>query len=160
MEEIKDEFIVLAPLSSPEISVEDFILYIQQELPLFVSSQTYRKIITPKKNNETHHTTALTAFLLKSQSKYTIIAENAQKGRSKADMVVYNRQTDEVLLIIETKRLPIPKGKDREKNEYVYTKKNNGGIERFKTGQHGVDNQERLLPENMMVAYIEEQDYL
>lgn len=44
----------------------------------------------------------------------------------------------DMILPIECKRLPTPKGKDREETEYVFTEKSTtGGIQRFKDGHHG-----------------------
>lgn len=44
----------------------------------------------------------------------------------------------DTLLPIECKRLPIPKGKDRDEREYVINRKaTTGGIQRFKAGHHG-----------------------
>jgi hypothetical protein len=44
----------------------------------------------------------------------------------------------DTLLPIECKRLPTPKGKDRDEREYVVTKSGTtGGIQRFKFGHHG-----------------------
>ena len=44
----------------------------------------------------------------------------------------------DTLLPIECKRLPTPKGKDRDEREYVITRNaTTGGIQRFKAGNHG-----------------------
>lgn len=44
----------------------------------------------------------------------------------------------DTLLPIECKRLPTPKGKDRDEREYVINRKaTTGGIQRFKAGDHG-----------------------
>ena len=53
---------------------------------------------------------------------------------------------------IEAKRLPTP-GSKREK-EYVIGLKNNGGIERFKTGKHGSQ-----LKYSGMIGFIQENDF-
>lgn len=53
---------------------------------------------------------------------------------------------------IEAKRLPTP-GSKREK-EYVIGSKNNGGIERFKTGKHGSQ-----LKDSGMIGFIQENDF-
>lgn len=55
------------------------------------------------------------------------------------------------LLPIECKRLPIPKGKDRDEREYVISRySSTGGIQRFKDGHHG--SAHRLAG---MIAYIQ-----
>ena len=47
----------------------------------------------------------------------------------------------DALLPIECKRLPTPKGKDRDEREYVITNHGTtGGIQRFKFGYHGADH--------------------
>lgn len=44
----------------------------------------------------------------------------------------------DTLLPIECKRLPTPKGKDRDEREYLINRKaTTGGIQRFKAGNHG-----------------------
>ena len=53
---------------------------------------------------------------------------------------------------IEAKRLPTP-GSDREK-EYVIGSKNNGGIERFKTGKHG-----SALKHSGMIGFVQKYDF-
>jgi hypothetical protein len=49
------------------------------------------------------------------------------------------RHTDfDSLMPIECKRLPIPKGEDRDEREYVFSSSSStGGIQRFKAGHHG-----------------------
>ncbi|OGR25163.1 MAG: hypothetical protein A2277_19460 [Desulfobacterales bacterium RIFOXYA12_FULL_46_15] len=53
---------------------------------------------------------------------------------------------------MEAKRLPTP-GSNREK-EYVIGSKNNGGIERFKTGKHG-----SALKHSGMIGFIQKNDF-
>lgn len=86
-----------------------------------------------------------------------------QKGR-KIDLVASpcgatvwvegRRCTDsDTLLPIECKRLPTPKGKDRDEREYVINrKKTTGGIQRFKAGLHG--GKHKLAA---MIAYVQEE---
>lgn len=159
MKELLNEFTELEQQTSPEISVVDFLMYMEKELPFFTISNSYSKIISKKKQNETHHTSALVTFMLKNQNRYTLVSENAQKSSSKADIAVYNRITDEIILIIEAKILPIPTDKNRQAYEYVYNDKGNGGIERFKKNQHGLDNSDRLLAVNAILAYIKADDF-
>lgn len=60
----------------------------------------------------------------------------------------------QTLLPIECKRLPTPKGKDRDEREYVFTRHSTtGGIQRFKNGDHGAEH--RLAG---MIAYIQEEN--
>lgn len=59
----------------------------------------------------------------------------------------------DTLLPIECKRLPTPKGEDRDEREYVVTKSGStGGIRRFKFGHHGAAHRVAA-----MIAYVQEQ---
>ncbi len=61
----------------------------------------------------------------------------------------------DTLIPIECKRLPTPKGKDRDEREYVTTATGTtGGLQRFKFGYHGADH--RLAA---MIAYVQEQTF-
>lgn len=64
------------------------------------------------------------------------------------------RCTDfDTLLPIECKRLPTPKGKDRDEREYVISrKKTTGGIQRFKAGHHGGEHTLAA-----MIAYVQDE---
>jgi hypothetical protein len=65
------------------------------------------------------------------------------EGRRHADF--------DTLLPIECKRLPTPKGKDRDEREYVISRHGStGGIQRFKAGHHGAAH--KL---GAMIAYIQ-----
>jgi hypothetical protein len=57
----------------------------------------------------------------------------------------------DVILPIECKRLPTPKGKNRDEREYVFSQhKSTGGIQRFKAGHHGSNH--RLCA---MIGYVQ-----
>lgn len=60
------------------------------------------------------------------------------------------------LYTVEAKRLPTDKSNGDRETEYVYgqSKKDSGGIERFKTGSHGYQ-----LPKSALLGYIEEEDF-
>jgi len=61
----------------------------------------------------------------------------------------------EALFPIECKRLPTPKGKDRDEREYVTTAPGTtGGIQRFKFGYHGAAHTFAS-----MIAYVQEQPF-
>jgi hypothetical protein len=74
-----------------------------------------------------------------------------------AVLVIENRwytQFD-ALFPIECKRLPTPKGKDRDEREYVTTKfGTTGGIQRFKFGHHGATHTFAA-----MIAYVQEESF-
>lgn len=89
--------------------------------------------------------------------------DEQQKGR-KIDLVASpcgaivwvegRRCTDfDTLLPIECKRLPTPKGKDRDEREYVINRKaTTGGIQRFKAGHHGGNHTLAA-----MIAYVQDE---
>ncbi|MDO8412533.1 MAG: hypothetical protein Q7S51_01960 [Gallionellaceae bacterium] len=89
--------------------------------------------------------------------------DEQQKGR-KIDLVASpcgttvfvdgRRCTDfDTLLPIECKRLPTPKGKDRDEREYVINRNaSTGGIQRFKAGHHGGNHTLAA-----MIAYVQEE---
>ena len=61
----------------------------------------------------------------------------------------------EALFPIECKRLPTPKGKDRDEREYVFTKEGTtGGIQRFKFGHHGSKHNFAAI-----IGYVQERDF-
>ena len=61
----------------------------------------------------------------------------------------------DTLLPIECKRLPTPRGKDRDEREYVATATGStGGIQRFKFGHHGAAHRNAA-----MIAYVQEQTF-
>ncbi|MCP4589783.1 MAG: hypothetical protein GY842_03485 [bacterium] len=63
------------------------------------------------------------------------------------------RHTDfDTLMPIECKRLPTPKGKNRDEREYVFSQHaSTGGIQRFKKGHHGAAH-----PLAAMIGYVQE----
>ncbi len=57
------------------------------------------------------------------------------------------------LLPIECKRLPTPKGRDRDEREYVFSQfSSTGGIQRFKAGHHGARH-----AQGAMIAYVQQE---
>lgn len=61
----------------------------------------------------------------------------------------------DTLLPIECKRLPTPKGKDRDEREYVVTANGTtGGIQRFKFGHHGAAHRV-----GAMIAYVQDNTF-
>lgn len=56
------------------------------------------------------------------------------------------------ILPIECKRLPTPRGADRERREYLHTqKRTTGGVQRFKAGLHGAGHST-----GVMIGYVQE----
>jgi hypothetical protein len=131
----------------PSPIVGDLIALVEDRLPLFTSSNSFSKILVTNKN-ETRHSRAFILFMMKDQDKYTFMNETGQKGT----------------YTIDTKVLPTPPGtkaNPRSESEYVYadTGHRGAGIQRFKMGNHGVNDLIKPLPINGMIAYIKENDY-
>lgn len=76
------------------------------------------------------------------------------KPRAAAFIIEGRRHSQfEALFPIECKRLPTPKGKDRDEREYVTNEPGTtGGIQRFKFGDHGASHTFAA-----MIAYVQEQ---
>lgn len=61
----------------------------------------------------------------------------------------------QALFPVECKRLPTPKGKDRDEREYVVTAKGaTGGIQRFKLGHHGAEHDFAA-----MIGYVQQETF-
>ena len=142
----------------PDTLVIDIIQCIESQLPLFVSSSEFTDI-TKIKKNENQHSAAFCIYLnYNCLNRFCFIRESSQKGSSTIDIGVYSGP--KLIFTIEAKVLPTPKGNSknpRPEHEYVYGK--GAGIQRFKKNKHGLDDQNNLLPENGMIAYIKEHDF-
>jgi len=152
MNNIKHEFSEIDEGSSNQ-AILDILKYIEEELPNFTNSPEFSDILK-KKKNENQYSTSLCVYMT-NKSKYSFIRENAQKRYYTIDMGIY--QGSILIFTIEAKILPTPKGTNRKEYEYVYGK--GAGIQRFRDGFHGVDNQDNPLSENGMIAYIKEKDF-
>ena len=128
----------------------------------------------PDKENET----ALTEYLCNhltsvandstgwSHIQFQIEAGDESQAERKIDLVakprscvlfIENRRHSQFqsLFPIECKRLPTPKGKDRDEREYVFTKDGTtGGVQRFKFGHHGSTHGFAA-----MIGYVQERDF-
>ena len=148
----------------PNNLLKEAIEYIEQQLPDFVGSNTFDKIMVIKKN-EDQHTNAFCVFLSKpKQDKFTFIPQVAQKGSRKIDIAIYNKASDDIIFTIEAKVLPTPPGNKnfpRAQSEYVFSNKGEAGaaMQRFREGLHGLDDNEIYLSENGIIAYIKEDDF-
>lgn len=154
---IPNEFSEIDEGSSNQ-AILDLIKYIEVKLPNFTNSPEFFNI-TKKKKNENQYSLSLCVYMTnKAKSKYSFIRENAQKGSYVIDMGIY--QGSNLIFTIEAKLLPTPKGtrkRPRAEHEYVYGTM--AGIQRFREGFHGVDNQDNPLSKNGMIAYIKENDF-
>lgn len=139
-------------------AISDLIKYIEEKLPDFKDSQEFIDILEKKKNENQHSLSFCVYMTNECKSAYYFGRENAQKGSHTIDIGVY--QGSNLIFTIEAKLLPTPKGTKKEpriEHEYVYGK--GAGIQRFRDGVHGVDNQDNPLSENGMIAYIKENDF-
>ncbi len=157
MNNIQHEFREIDEGSSDK-AISDLIKYIEEKLPDFTNSQEFVDILE-KKKNENQHSLSFCVYMTNGcKSAYYFSRENAQKGSHTIDIGVY--QGSNLIFTIEAKLLPTPKGTKKEsraEHEYVYGK--GAGIQRFRDGFHGVDNQDNPLSENGMIAYIKENDF-
>jgi hypothetical protein len=138
--------------------IVSLIQYIEDVLPEFPTSSEFVNILSHKKNENQHSLAFCTYMTHKCQSRYYFARENAQIGSHTIDMGVYYGSN--LIFTFEAKLLPTPKGtksRPRAEHEYVYGK--GAGIQRFRDGVHGVDNQDNLFSENGIVAYIKEHDF-
>lgn len=80
----------------------------------------------------------------------------AVKPRAAALIIEGRRYSQfDALFPIECKRLPTPKGKDRDEREYITNEPGTtGGIQRFKFGYHGATHTFAA-----MIAYVQEQSF-
>lgn len=141
--------------SSDQI-VLGLIQYIENALPEFPRSPDFVNILV-KKKNENQHSVAFCRFMGRNEIYY-FVPQQPQKGSYTIDIGVYYGSI--LVFTIEAKLLPTPKGtksSPRAEHEYVYGK--GAGIQRFRDGVHGVDNQDKLLSENGLIAYVKAQNF-
>jgi hypothetical protein len=139
----------------PNELVSELISNIESELPSFTGSEEFVEIVFAKKN-ENQHSKAFCVFMTNTyQSRFCFQGENVQTGNNTVDIGVYKGAN--LIFTIEAKVLPTPLTGDRKEHEYIYGK--GGGIQRFKDEKHGVDNRDKLLPHNGMIAYVKEQNF-
>ncbi len=131
---------------------------IRSELNLFPSSEEFQKVLA-KKKNENQHSTAFCLYMTNvCQSAFYYNRENAQKGSYTIDIGVYKGAN--LIFVIEAKVLPTPKGtKQHPRNEHEYVYGKGAGIQRFKDGNHGVDNIDSPFDDSGMIAFIKENDF-
>lgn len=151
------EFNQLDAGSSDQV-ILNLIQYIEGTLPEFRDSPEFVDILAKKKMENQHSKSFCVYMTNKCQSTYYFGGEAAQVGSHRIDIDVYYGSN--LIFTIEAKILPTPKGpksKPRAEHEYVYGQ--GAGIQRFRDGFHGVDNRDKPLSENGMIAYIKERDF-
>lgn len=142
----------------PSTITQDLVSFIETELLSFPKSDEFVQVLEQKKNENQHSLSFCLYMTNKCQAKFYFARENAQKGSSVIDIGVYNGAI--LIFTIEAKLLPTPiVGKKSKRMEHEYVYGNGGGIQRFKDGNHGLDNANRLLPENGLLAFIKENDF-
>lgn len=141
----------------PNNLIDDLISYINEELPQFTSSDSFVEILVRKKN-ENQHSTAFCNFMNFEQKtlKFNFVREANQKGNRTVDFGIYLKG-GVLLFTLEAKVLPTPSYTKRQIHEYVYG--DGGGIQRFKDENHGLNNHDKLLSENGVIAYIKENSF-
>lgn len=140
----------------PNRLVQKLVSVIIDMLQEFPRSEEFESVLA-KRKNENQHSLAFCLYMT-NRSQFSFMRENAQKGSHTVDISAYEGAT--LIFVIEAKSLPTPSGtkqKPRSDHEYVYGK--GGGIQRFKDGWHGVDNQDRTFSECGMIAYVKENDF-
>ena len=136
----------------PSTAKLELVSFIAEELPKWRDHRD-----RPFSNAETILTEHLCDYL-NSAAYYSTVWDHIQFRTETADEISSGRKIDltvkprgavliiegrrcsqfDMLFPIECKRLPTPKGKDRDEREYVTTKYGTtGGIQRFKLGLHG-----------------------
>lgn len=134
------------------------IQYIEDTLPRFRDSLEFVNILKKKKNENQHSLSFCLYMTNECKARYCFMTENAQKGSYTIDVGVYHGSI--LIFTLEAKLLPTPPGtksRPRAEHEYVYGK--GAGIQRFRDGFHGVDNEDKPLSENGLIAYITQQDF-
>ncbi len=138
----------------PSNIVRELLHDIDNELPKFTDSEEFVEILA-KKRNENQHSLAFCLFMNKRCENFLFMTENPQLGNRTVDIGVYKGTV--LFFTIEAKLLPTPESTVRNEYEYVYGK--GGGIQRFKDGNHGVDNRDNLISTNGLIAYLKENDF-
>lgn len=155
-------------LHAPATFLHELLDFIRQELPAWRDDPK-----RPLETSETILTSQLCSHLNSATRKSsgwdmlqfrTEETDDKNKGR-KIDLVPAPCNTEiliegrnynqyDFLMPIECKRLPTPKGNDRDEREYVISKHSStGGIYRFKEGHHGSNHQI-----GAMIAYVQSEN--
>lgn len=154
-------------VQKPATFILELLNFIKDELPRW-RDRPERK----RETSETHLTSQL-CIHLNSATRHspgwdilqflTEVPDEEAKGRridlvpapSNATIWIEGRRhlDFDTLLPIECKRLPTPKGKDRDEREYIFSQHSStGGIQRFKAGHHGARH-----AQGAMIAYVQQE---
>lgn len=145
-------------VGSSNRAVLNLVKYIEDTLPELPNSPEFVNVLE-KKRNENQYSSAFCLYMTNQcKSTYNFQSQKSQIGSYTVDIGVY--QGAILIFTIEAKVLPTPKGsKNNPRTEHEYVYGQGAGIQRFRDGFHGVDDQNNPLPENGMIAYIKEQDF-
>ncbi len=163
IEDLKTEFKGIELDSSNQAirkEVSKLIDVIESNLIRFTSSSSFKNILR-KVKNENKYSEAFMDYLQQIvKGNYTVM-QISQKGSATVDIGI--RWNSLVIFTIEAKILPMPepKSKKRDIHEYVYKsdKGQGAGIERFKKGEHGLNDIGEMIEENGILAYIKDKDF-
>jgi hypothetical protein len=138
--------------------LEDFLETHLSSFSYVVSSKESERLITDKIYRNLQRQSRLNDAPFDFQPE-TI--QEADKGHDKSTDIGVNLNTYdidmELIYCIEAKRLPTDKPNGVREKEYVFGK--GGGIERFKTNQHGKNRKGELLGRNGMIGYVQQNDF-
>jgi len=155
-------------LHAPATFLHELLDFIRQELPAWRDDPK-----RPQETSETTLTSHLSSHLESAARKSsgwdilqfkTEVPDEKDKRRSidlapapcNTDIIIEGRTYNkyDILMPIECKRFPTPKGTDRDEREYVISQyKSTGGIQRFKAGHHGANHKI-----GAMIAYIQNEN--
>ncbi len=147
----------------PNVLVSKLIASVDEHITHFTTSKVFDNILK-KKKNEKQHTMAFCVFMNNylNEDNFSLVFnhETPQKGSYVVDIGVFHKNSGLLIFTIEAKLLPTPKGtKKSPRNEYEYVYGKGAGIQRFKEGKHGVDNRDRNIPINGLIAFVKENDF-
>ncbi len=132
-------------ISIPKGKTISFIVETIKEVPVyFLSALKNTVIIRPLNENKLTQVLVEQINVVLLKKEFSILAQNQYSDlfygtKGIPDFYFTKIEQEKInkpLFIVESKILPAPPPKTREK-EYVIGKNKNGGIERFKTGKHG-----------------------
>jgi len=132
-------------ISIPKGKTISFIVETIKEVPVyFISALKNTDIIKPLNENKLTQVLVEQINAVLSEKEFSILAQNQYSDlfygtKGIPDFYFYESEKGKVnkpLFIVESKILPAPPPKTREK-EYVIGENKNGGIERFKIEKHG-----------------------
>lgn len=138
------------PAMADQKSIETLEGVIRKNIPKFGNA------FKPKKQNEVYLNSKIINYFNRLGSPFIFEKDVAKRNTKRnEDIGVYFKDSSEIddtpFYVIEAKRLPTPKSKKRNQQEYIIGFNNDGGVERFKKSLHGAK-----LKRSGMIGYIEQ----